>query len=121
MSSFSGRSAGWREGSGGAVVRILGGGVVWRGVVLVLLVFVLGLFGVVGVAGAVVPVARWGLESFAYPSDFSVGDTAGCFPESNSYFNNCDSYVVSVTDVGGKAVTVEPIKIVDTLPVGVAA
>jgi hypothetical protein len=74
-----------------------------RGVLLGV-VLVVG-FGVlfVGGAGALVG-PGWGLRSVAYPTDFSVADTAGCVGEPASVaYEFCDTYMVAASNVGSRA------------------
>jgi hypothetical protein len=55
----------------------------------------------------------WAIGSVALPSDFSTGDTEGCEAD-----ELCDSYLVTVTNVGTRPST-GTIAIKDTLPAGV--
>jgi len=97
----------------------LRGLVVVVGVVLVCLVFG------VSVAVAGVPGAVWGVDSLAYPSDFSADANAGCVHALSvteaAYEVVCDTYTVTATDVGAKAMSGHEVVIADTLPAGVTA
>jgi hypothetical protein len=64
----------------------------------------------------------WALKSVALPANFTTEDDARCETETPVQEGSalCDSYVVTVTNVGaGKSSG--PVKIVDTLPTGVVA
>jgi hypothetical protein len=71
---------------------------------------------------AVVPAARWSIDSAATPSSFSTGDSALC--EQGAVESTaepfCDAYRVAVTNVGSQA-TAEggSVTLADTLPPGI--
>jgi hypothetical protein len=71
-------------------------------------------------ADAASPTATWGINAYAYPSDFSAKDNAGCSTES-SVEAVCDTYVVTATDIGAKATSFSSVTIEDNLPAGVTA
>jgi uncharacterized repeat protein (TIGR01451 family) len=71
-------------------------------------------------ARAATPEPSWRVDSYAYPTNFSSADNAGCNFSLEAVESNCDIYTAIVTNVGAKqstgAVTIE-----DTLPAGVTA
>ena len=76
-----------------------------------------------GSATAVTPAARLKIESFALPSNFSVGDQAGCEspgrgPSAGTGESLCDAYQVTVTNVGSVPTDGSPVTISDSLPAG---
>jgi len=70
-----------------------------------------------GGASATVPAAGWSIDSFAAPTDFSVGQNAECEATLNRQTPLCDSYEVSVRNAGSRA-TEGPITVTDMLPAG---
>jgi hypothetical protein len=100
------------------MVRLVGrfyGGLVAAVAAAVVLVLVVG----GGSAFAASPAAAWSVDSLAYPSDFSQTDNAACIAASVAV-ENCDSYDVTVTDVGSRPSNENSVTIMDTLPVGVS-
>ena len=84
-------------------------GVVWLGVVGVGVVW--------GASGS----AAWGIGSYAFPSVFTPASNVGCVPGGLPDENLCDSYTVTVQNVGALAAKTTAVTIEDTLPAGVSA
>lgn len=83
------------------------------------LVLVAGVFGGVGVSSAVAAgAAAWGVDSLAAPSDFSVAQNEGC-AYAGEQSQLCQSYTVTVTNVGGQATSGASVTVRDVLPAGV--
>jgi uncharacterized repeat protein (TIGR01451 family) len=79
----------------------------------------LALFACAGVADAATPAANWSIESLAYPSDFSTDDNALCEHVGvQEAAGQCDTYVVTSTNVGSKETDGTPVTLSDTLPGG---
>jgi len=71
-----------------------------------------------GVASAAVPAADWSIETFAKPTNFSMGQNAECEAIVREELL-CDSYEVSAVNTGSRA-TEGPVTLTDTLPAGLA-
>jgi hypothetical protein len=84
-------------------------------------VLVVSLLGV-SVAGAAVPAPNWRIDSFAAPSNFSVGDNPGCIESIEARASRdislCDIYQVTATNAGSEPTDGSPVTITDTLPPG---
>jgi hypothetical protein len=71
----------------------------------------------VSVAGAsAAPSAALGIHSLALPTRFSAMETAACEATTRKEEPVCNSYAVSVTNVGSEATDGTPITLTDTLP-----
>jgi hypothetical protein len=73
---------------------------------------------------AATPGPAWGIDSFAYPSNFSTGDTAKCNTSENAVESICDHYVVTATNIGSEQTSpgsAGTVTIKDTLPPGLTA
>jgi uncharacterized repeat protein (TIGR01451 family) len=70
-----------------------------------------------GAAGAVAPGAGWSLDSVAVPSSFSESQNAHC--NTSAEPAPCDSYRVTVANVGQEATDGSTIYVSDVLPAGV--
>jgi hypothetical protein len=94
------------------------GALVHRSVLTALLVSLLaGAFA--SGAPAAVRAARWAIRSAPYPSDFTTHDNPRC--ESTIVLDSltgCDTYVVTVTNVGGKETGSPTVTLKDSLPPG---
>ncbi len=80
-------------------------------------------------AFAAAPGPAWGIDSYAYPSNFlspseEAKNPAHCNPSENSVEAVCDTYTVTVTNIGSEEMAgggVGAVTIEDTLPAGVTA
>ncbi len=83
---------------------------------MMIAVGVTALFSGVSTTGAATPRASWAVRSAAEPTNFATEDTPNC----ESFIRTCDSYNVSVTNVGTRA-SEGLIVIRDKLPAGIEA
>jgi hypothetical protein len=95
---------------------VLARGCGWR--LLVVVFLVVGVCVCVDVARAgAVGVPAWGVDSFASPSVFSTADNAGCLATSQK-LERCDTFRVTVTNVGAAQMASGAVTISDALPAG---
>jgi hypothetical protein len=73
------------------------------------------LFAFAAQAGAATPTPAWGIDSYAYPSNFSAAENAGCDVTTNAIEAICDTYTITATNTGG-AQTNGAITLEDVLP-----
>jgi hypothetical protein len=68
------------------------------------------------------PVAAWGIDSYAFPSNFSASENLACEAVEVSAIEaeRCDVYTVTATNIGGRS-TDAAVKVEDVLPPGVKA
>jgi uncharacterized repeat protein (TIGR01451 family) len=85
--------------------------------VLVGLVWLVWVSNVVNASG----VTEWSVGSYAYPSVFTPSSNANCVSSGVPDENLCDTYSVTVTNVGAKASNGTAVTIEDVLPSGVTA
>jgi uncharacterized repeat protein (TIGR01451 family) len=66
------------------------------------------------------PIPAWSLDSYAYQSNFSASDTAGCNLSETAYEAVCDTYTVTATNVGAEqSGGSSSVVLEDTVPAGV--
>ncbi len=73
-----------------------------------------------GSSSAAMPSVHWSIDSFATPTEFSVGDNGLCERTAGDAFPTCDAYRVTVTNTGSQP-TAEgsTVTLADALPPGV--
>jgi hypothetical protein len=69
-------------------------------------------------AAAPVPGPAWEVSSVAHPTNFSTADNARCNANPREF---CDTYLVTLTNIGSKPTNGTPVVITDTLPEGLSA
>jgi hypothetical protein len=79
--------------------------------------------GAAGGAQAAAPSPALSVHSLALPTVFSPGDNAPCLSTVDNFYNTvqCDSYQVTVTNVGSQPTDGSTINLTDTLPAGLTA